>query len=97
MLLIDWLVVLYQLSTGHLPFEQTSLLELVHAITSLPPTPLQQFDQRLPTPYSDIILKLLAKSPDQRYQSAFGVWKDLKTCVESYKKTNCVTPFELGQ
>ena len=72
-------VLLYQMLTGKLPFvsEERDELELVHAIiTRLPVAPLVH-RPTLPAMLSAVVMKLLAKNADERYQSARGVEQDL--------------------
>ena len=72
-------VVLFQLATGRLPFEQCATpAEIIHATIAESQTPSVRVNERIPLVLSNLIDKLLAKSPDQRYQSAYGVWCDLK-------------------
>ena len=73
-------VTLYEMVTSRLPFEADSVLEWVHQhISQQPPEP-NQFNQDIPQALSAVILKLLAKNPEQRYQSASGLIADLETC-----------------
>ena len=74
-------VLLYQMATGRLPFvsEQRDELELVHAIITKPPTPPLTLRPTLPPMLSALIMKLLHKNADDRYQSAQGVERDLRT------------------
>ncbi|MFM7119801.1 MAG: serine/threonine protein kinase, partial [Gammaproteobacteria bacterium] len=68
---------LYELFTGSLPFTQTDPLELVHAHIASTPKALRETNPSLPQWLSDLVLKLLAKQPEQRYQSASAVRDDL--------------------
>ncbi|HNC46498.1 MAG TPA: serine/threonine-protein kinase, partial [Acidobacteriota bacterium] len=74
-------VVLYELLTGRLPFESTDLLELVHCHLAVPPVPPTTINPDIPSLVSDLILKLLSKSADDRYQTAAGLAFDLRHCV----------------
>ncbi|MFI0545310.1 MAG: CHASE2 domain-containing serine/threonine-protein kinase [Brachymonas sp.] len=62
-------VMLYQMLTGRLPFEATSLTELMYKITNAEPADLQQYRKDLPPAYAHVILTSLAKKPAQRYQT----------------------------
>ena len=70
-------VVLYQLATGCLPFSTDDSLEFLHMIIAKAPLPPHAIKAQLPQPVSAIILKLLSKNADDRYQSAWGVRADL--------------------
>jgi predicted ATPase/signal transduction histidine kinase len=73
---------LYHLLTGHLPFPSQDLNELVHAHIAKQPIAPQLRVPELPPVLCSLILKLLAKNADDRYQSAFGLKLDLKQCLD---------------
>jgi hypothetical protein len=68
---------LYQLCTGQLPFEAADPLQLIHDILVTPPVLPAELNPAVPPGFSLIILRLLEKEPDRRYQSAEGVMHDL--------------------
>jgi serine/threonine protein kinase len=70
----------YELLTGHLPFPTTDLLELVHCQIAKQPVPPHELNTEIPTPISEIVLKLMAKNAEDRYQSAWGIRADLEYC-----------------
>jgi len=70
-------VTLYHLATGVLPFEQPDPLRLVHDVLARMPVPPSERAEVPPT-LSDMIMQLLEKEPDQRYQSAEGLAHDLR-------------------
>ncbi|HMA97253.1 MAG TPA: serine/threonine-protein kinase PknK, partial [Polyangiaceae bacterium] len=90
-------VTLYQLFTGHLPFETTDPLELVHChIARMPPNPrVHRMD--LPQAIVDVVLKLLAKAAEERYQSAVGVAHDLERCLKQLRMGQTIVEFGLGE
>ncbi|MEO0989301.1 MAG: hypothetical protein AAFY20_27795, partial [Cyanobacteria bacterium J06639_14] len=51
----------------------------------------------IPRPLSDIVLKLMAKNAEDRYQSALGLKHDLQQCLDQWTETGTVIEFELGQ
>ncbi|MBS4220711.1 AAA family ATPase [Bacillus sp. FJAT-49711] len=71
-------VVFYELLTGRLPFEVEDQIELVHAHIAKRPIPPHKINPTIPHKLSEIIMKLLAKMPESRYQSAAGLKHDLK-------------------
>ncbi|GGA26207.1 serine/threonine-protein kinase [Okeania sp. KiyG1] len=88
-------VTFYELLTGKRPFESEDPLELVHAhIAKIPPAiPKTQ----VPTPLANIVMKLMAKNAEQRYQSALGLKYDLEKCRVEYEETGKIEPFVLGK
>jgi predicted ATPase/serine phosphatase RsbU (regulator of sigma subunit) len=90
-------VVLYEMFTGRLPFESTDALELVHAHIARQPAKPGELNHEVPEGLSDIILKLLAKDPEDRYQSAAGLEVDLAVCLQRLANTGGIKPFPLGR
>ncbi|MEK3889962.1 ATP-binding sensor histidine kinase [Bacillus sp. FSL K6-3431] len=70
-------VVFYQMLTGMLPFDQEDPIELVHSHIAKNPIPPIEVVGTVPKVMSDIIMKLLSKMPEDRYQSATGLGYDL--------------------
>jgi len=75
--------VYYQMLTGVPPFQSSDPLELIHAHLSKPPQSPSTLNQSISLALSDVILKLLAKSPEDRYQSAEGLTYDLQYLSDS--------------
>jgi AAA ATPase domain/Protein kinase domain len=69
---------LYELATGAPPFGSGDLLRLTHDHLARAPTPPAQVNPAVPGPLSQIIVRLLEKEPDNRYQSADGLVYDLE-------------------
>ncbi|PCK02947.1 MAG: hypothetical protein COA42_21615 [Alteromonadaceae bacterium] len=80
-------VTLYELFTGCLPFPIKDPMELVHAHLAKIPRALHEVNTELPPLLSQIVLKLLAKGAEDRYQSAVGLKADLQYCLE-FLRTN---------
>ena len=89
-------VTLYELLTGAPPFESPDQLELIHWHIARPPAPPHERNPRVPEILSQILLKLLSKTPEERYQSASGVKHDLETCAQQWTQRRSVEPFLLG-
>ena len=88
---------LYELFTGRLPFAAKDALELVHShIARTPPAP-HELDQDIPRVLSDIILRLLSKAAEDRYQSANGLLADLKRCLSGLSSDGKLKPFPLAE
>lgn len=89
-------VTYYELFTGRLPFETEDLLEIVHShIARTPQTPME-VNSEIPRPLSDLIMKLLSKNPEHRYQSAHGVQIDLENCHGQLTGAGKIYPFALA-
>ncbi|WHY86536.1 AAA family ATPase [Neobacillus novalis] len=89
-------IIFYEMLTNHLLFSSTDPLETIHAhFTRLPESPTDIYPE-IPGVLSSIILKLLEKSPDDRYQSAASLKRDLKYCCEEYEKKGWIEDFPLG-
>jgi PAS domain S-box-containing protein len=86
----------YELLTGRRPFEAGSPLELIHAHLARRPEPPQRLRPELPTALSDMIMKLLEKAPERRYQSARGLAFDLEQLLAARRGAG-TTEFELGR
>jgi PAS domain S-box-containing protein len=89
-------VTFYELLTGQVPFATTDVLELVHCHLAKSPIPLCELNPEIPKPISDIILKLMAKNAEDRYQSAWGIKADLENCADQLETSGQVNSFRLG-
>lgn len=76
-------VTFYELLTGRLPFEAKTPLELVHAHIARDPAPPHTLKSGVPPALSAIILKLMAKNAEDRYQSVYGLKVDLEHCLKN--------------
>ncbi len=88
---------LYELLTGHPPFGISDPLALVHAHLATRPLPPKTRLSAVPAGLSDLVLKLLAKNPEERYQSAFGLAQDLLRIQTELQASGELTAFALGQ
>jgi PAS domain S-box-containing protein len=88
-------VTLYQMLTGVLPFVAADPLEWVHChIARLPAAPIDR--REVPAPLSAIIMRLLAKNAEERYQTAAGLEADLRRCLLEWQSRGRIDPFTLG-
>ncbi|TAF33467.1 MAG: GAF domain-containing protein [Cytophagales bacterium] len=90
-------VVFYEILVGDLPFQFEDPLEMVHAHLAKQPIPLYEQEPKVPVMLSKIVLKLMAKNAEERYQSAFGLKHDLQICYDDFKERKKISPFELGE
>ncbi|MEM8640645.1 MAG: AAA family ATPase [Cyanobacteria bacterium P01_G01_bin.54] len=94
-------VTLYELLVGIVPFTHEAPLDLIHA--HITQTPLSLSDllnaqgQPHPPTLSAIIMKLMAKNAEDRYQSALGLKHDLERCLQSLEETGVIADFKLGE
>jgi PAS domain S-box-containing protein len=90
-------ITLYQMLTGSLPFAAAEPMEWVHChIARKPPSP-DERSANIPLPVSRIIMKLLAKTAEERYQTAIGVENDLRRCLAEWELRGSIDPFPLGE
>ena len=90
-------VTFYELLTGQLPFPTTDVLELVHCHIAKQPVPPHELNPTIPKPVSDLIVKLMAKNAEDRYQSAWGIKADLEHCAEQFAQIGQIEPIQLGR
>ncbi|MBL9172489.1 MAG: AAA family ATPase [Verrucomicrobiales bacterium] len=90
-------IVLYELLVGHTPFRGDDPLEIVHGHIARIPAPPDSLNPSVPAMVSAIILKLLSKSPADRYQTAAGLAADLVHCREMWRTRGRIGPFEPGR
>src|SRR6202167_5793685 len=88
-------VTLYLMLTGTLPFDAADPLEWVHCHLAPRPTPPQD-RAAVPELLSAIVMKLLAKNTEDRYQTALGVEADLRKCFGERESRGRIEPFQLG-
>jgi PAS domain S-box-containing protein len=90
-------VTLYQLITGVLPFTATDPLEWVHCHVARRPTPPAERVREVPAAISAIIMKLLTKTAEERYQTAAGLESDLQRCLAASTVRRRIEDFPLGE
>jgi hypothetical protein len=88
---------LYEMLTGTLPFSATDPMELVHSHIARQPVPPGERLPGIPRPVSAIIMKLLAKTAEERYQTAAGAARDLRRCLDEWETQHRIDEFPLGE
>jgi PAS domain S-box-containing protein len=89
-------VTFYQMLTGMLPFSATDPMEWIHCHIARAPIPPAELAD-LPIALSDVVMKLLAKTAEARYQTAAGLASDLRHCLVQFEALGGVDPFALGE
>src|SRR5258705_5961928 len=89
-------VTFYEMLTGQLPFTAADLMEWVHCHIARQPTPPNERVAGVPGALSAIVTKLLAKTAEERYQTAAGVEADLRRSLAEWESQGSIDPFPLG-
>jgi PAS domain S-box-containing protein len=89
-------VTFYEMLTGKLPFTASDPMEWIHCHIARNPVPPHERVESVPAGVSAIVMKLLAKTPEERYQTASGVESDLRRCLEEWQSHGRIDPFPLG-
>ncbi|WP_437594473.1 sensor histidine kinase [Sorangium sp. So ce1000] len=90
-------VTFYEMLTGRLPFEARDPLEWVHCHVARAPIPPSALVPELPGVLSALVLKLLAKMAEHRYQTARGLKHDLERCLSQLRASGRIEPFPLAE
>src|SRR5882762_9313373 len=90
-------VTLYEMLTGGLPFTASDPMEWVHCHIARRPQPPAERRKEVPGPVPAIVLKLLAKTPEDRYQTAAGLERDLRRCLAAWENHRRIDDFRLGE
>lgn len=89
-------VTFYELITGKVPFMSTDPMELIHCHIAKSPIPPEQVNAQVPIQISRVVMKLLSKAPEDRYQNSFGLMTDLRFCLEQLQNSGRIESFDLG-
>ncbi|HWS69924.1 MAG TPA: AAA family ATPase [Steroidobacteraceae bacterium] len=89
-------ITFYEMLTGRLPFSGADPLEWVHCHIARQPVPPDERAVGTPGALSVITMKLLAKTAEERYQTAAGLEADLRRCLAQWESDGRIDPFSLG-
>ena len=89
-------ITFYEMLTGTLPFSAADPMEWVHCHIARQPAPPDARVAGIPGPLSAIVMRLLAKTGEERYQLAAGVEADLRRCLGEWESHGRIEPFSLG-
>jgi PAS domain S-box-containing protein len=90
-------VTLYKMLTGNLPFTASDPIEWIHCHIARPPVPPHERVKGVPASVSAIVMRLLAKTPEERYQTAAGVESDLRRCLAEWEAHGSIASFTPGE
>src|SRR6201991_1209382 len=90
-------VVFYQMLTASLPFAAAEPIEWVLCHIARKPAPPHEKIASIPRAISAIVMKLLAKTVEERYQTAGGVERDLRRCLAQWEANHSIENFAPGE
>jgi predicted ATPase/signal transduction histidine kinase/tRNA A-37 threonylcarbamoyl transferase component Bud32 len=90
-------VLFYEMFVGHPPFQSTDSMELVHCHIAKKPIYPSELNPQLPYMLSKITMKLLSKTAEERYQSAYGLKTDLENCLRQWQENQTIEEFTCGK
>src|SRR5271166_6004724 len=90
-------VTFYRMLIGRLPFSATDAMEWIHCHIARRPVAPAERQGSVPAVVSQIVMKLLAKTAEERYQTAAGLEHDLRRCLAEWERHGRIEPFVLGE
>ncbi|MCP4135188.1 MAG: serine/threonine-protein kinase PknK, partial [bacterium] len=95
-------ITFYEMLTGTVPFKSkwsgssADPLEIIHQHIAKKPVPPEEADPGIPAMIWTIVMKLLSKTAEERYQNGFGLKADLEECKARLEKGGTIEPFKTG-
>ncbi len=90
-------VTFYEMLTGVLPFAASDPMEWIHCHIARRPVPPSERLTSVPSQLSAMVMKLLTKTGEERYQTAAGVEADLRECIAAWESSGRIDPFPLAR
>ncbi len=90
-------IIFYQILTGNVPFLSKDPLEVIYSHIAEKPQPPEEINPNIPDIISHIVMKLLSKTFEERYQNSFGLMADLQECYDQLKDHGEIKAFEIGK
>ncbi len=90
-------IIFYEMLTGILPFQAQDPLEWVYCHMAQKPKSPKEFNPLIPEAISNIVMKLLAKAPEDRYSTASGLAADIEIFIQKWQKKSEKITFPLGE
>ena len=89
-------ITFYEMLTGRVPFRSSDPMEVIHSHIARAPKPPERIEASIPQVLSNIVMKLLSKTPEERYQNSLGLMADLDECLKQLTETGEIGDFELA-
>ncbi|PKN51712.1 MAG: serine/threonine-protein kinase PknK [Deltaproteobacteria bacterium HGW-Deltaproteobacteria-13] len=86
----------YEMLTGDVPFKSTDPMELIHSHIARQPSAPRDVNSSIPRVLSAMVMKLLAKNPEERYQNCFGLMTDIDRCLNQLNQTGRIDEFPIA-
>ncbi|WP_158602276.1 helix-turn-helix transcriptional regulator [Cohnella endophytica] len=90
-------ILFYELLTGELPLKANTVSDWIYAHMAMLPVPPRTVNPGIPQVLNDLVMKLLSKSVEDRYQSVYGLHDDLNKCSDQWIEKGAIDPFLLGE
>ncbi|MBG1241637.1 trifunctional serine/threonine-protein kinase/ATP-binding protein/sensor histidine kinase [Nostoc sp. NZL] len=90
-------VTLYEMLTKKTPFFSQDTLEIVYSHIAVQPIKPQTLNPKIPAVVSEIVMKLMAKNAEDRYQSSTGLLADLELCLNQLETKGTINDFVPGR
>jgi diguanylate cyclase (GGDEF)-like protein len=90
-------VTLYEMLTGEVPFRSTDPMELIHAHIARQPLPPNFVNSSIPPVLSSMVMKLLSKNPEERYQNCLGLKVDIDECLNQLLEKGHIEDFPIAK